>query len=181
MNFSRTRVAQPASSVWNLTKTYLHTVYFWAIFFGLIPWGINSIEPFTPLAPLRFDTTLLRPWAIGGFALFGMLGLSCGTIMAIHGHGTPLPIDTARELVILGPYRYVRNPMAIAGLSQAAFVGLFLGSPGVMLYALTGAVVWTVFVQRREEADLQYRFGDRYANYRRSVRCWVPRLRGYCA
>ena len=97
--------------------------------------------------------------------------------MAIRGQGTPLPIDTARELVIVGPYRYVRNPMAIAGLSQAAAVGLFLGSPGVVLYAITGAVVWSVFVQPREEADLLHRFGVRYAKYRREVSCWIPTWR----
>ncbi len=181
MTLNRTRVARPASPLWNLTKTYLHMAYFWPIFYGLIPCGINSIEPFTFLAPLRFDPTPWQPWAIGLFALFGAMGVWSGTIMAIRGQGTPLPVDTARELVIFGPYRYVRNPMAITGLSQAAAVGLFLGSPGVVLYALTGAVVWTVFVQPREEADLLYRFGDRYANYCRSVRCWVPRFRKYDA
>jgi protein-S-isoprenylcysteine O-methyltransferase Ste14 len=174
MNLNRTRVARPASPLWNLTKTYLHMLYFWPVFYGLLPWAINWIEPYTFLAPLRFDPTPWRPLAIGLFLLFGVLGVWCGTIMAIRGQGTPLPIDTARELVVVGPYRWVRNPMAVSGLAQAAAVGLFLGSPGVLLYAVTGGIVWTVFVQPREEADLLYRFGDNYAEYRRKVRCWVP-------
>jgi len=48
--------------------------------------------------------------------------------MAVLGNGTPLPAATARRLVIGGPYRFVRNPMAVAGLVQTVGVGLWTGS-----------------------------------------------------
>jgi protein-S-isoprenylcysteine O-methyltransferase Ste14 len=36
-------------------------------------------------------------------------------------------------LVIAGPYRYVRNPMAVAGILQGIAVGWYLGSVSVII------------------------------------------------
>jgi protein-S-isoprenylcysteine O-methyltransferase Ste14 len=113
------------------------------------------------------------------FLLGGTLGLTSGMVMAAQGRGTPLPADCARELVVIGPYRYIRNPMAVAGLAQGVGVGIALGSPAVILYAVLGGPVWHVFVRPWEEADLEQRFGDDYRHYREAVRCWQPRFPGY--
>lgn len=51
------------------------------------------------------------------------------------------------ELVIAGPYRWVRNPMAVAGVAQAASVGLILGSWLVVVYAVGGALLWNVGIR----------------------------------
>jgi protein-S-isoprenylcysteine O-methyltransferase Ste14 len=69
--------------------------------------------------------------------------------------------------------------MAVAGLAQGVAVGVFLGSPAVVLYALSGGPVWNVFVRPWEEADLERRFGEPYRRYRAAVRCWRPRFPGY--
>ena len=66
----------------------------------------------------------------------------------------------------------------VAVLVDAA-VGVFVGSPLVVLYALAGGPVWNAFVRPWEEADLERRFGDPYRRYRAAVRCWVPRLTPY--
>ncbi|MBK7951112.1 MAG: hypothetical protein IPK00_20700 [Deltaproteobacteria bacterium] len=58
------------------------------------------------------------------FALCGSLGLASSATMAIHGRGTPIPLDYPRELVVLGPYRVLRNPMVVAGIGQGVAVGL---------------------------------------------------------
>jgi protein-S-isoprenylcysteine O-methyltransferase Ste14 len=113
------------------------------------------------------------------FVLGGLLGLTSGLVMAVNGRGTPLPTDCARELVVVGPYRCIRNPMAVAGLTQGVAVGVFLGSPAVIAYALLGGPVWDLFVRPWEEADLERRFGGRYRRYRAAVRCWLPSLPGF--
>ena len=82
-------------------------------------------------------------------------------------------------MVVTGPYRYVRNPMAVAGLTQGVAVGLWLGSPAVVLYALAGGPLWNTFVRPWEEEDLVTRFGEPYRRYRERVRCWIPTIRGY--
>ena len=83
--------------------------------------------------------------------------------------------------MVSGPYRHLRNPMAVAGIAQGVAVGVVLGSPAVVLYALLGGPVWHVLVCPWEEADLESRFGAPYRRYRAAVRCWLPRFPGYQA
>jgi protein-S-isoprenylcysteine O-methyltransferase Ste14 len=97
--------------------------------------------------------------------------------MALLGEGTPLPAATARKLVVTGPYRFVRNPMAVAGAFQTIGVGLWRGSWMVIAAAIAGALAWSAFIRPSEEADLAARFGASYENYREAVRCWVPTAR----
>ena len=81
------------------------------------------------------------------------------------------------RLAITGPYRSVRNPMALAGLLQTVGVGLVVGSWMVCAIAVAGAVVWNVFIRPAEEADLAARFGEPYRRYAEHVRCWIPVFR----
>lgn len=96
--------------------------------------------------------------------------------MSQLGKGTPLPLDCPNELVIKGPYKYVRNPMAIGGIGQGISVGIYLGSILVVLYAITGAFIWHILVRPQEEKDLKKRFGDEYSNYKKTVHNWIPTL-----
>jgi len=82
-----------------------------------------------------------------------------------------------RMLVIAGPYRFVRNPMAVAGIAQGIAVGWYLGSYAVIVYSLVGAVLWHVPVRPVEECDLGERFGDDYFNYGKITRLWLPQFR----
>lgn len=171
------RVAKQAGHGWNLAKTLLHTAFFWSIFLGLIPLVIQAFEQ-----QAGIDAFQLREQGAVSLILFllaSFLGLWSGVTMAVVGRGTPLPLDTARALVIAGPYAFLRNPMALAGLAQGAAVGLFLGSPLTLAYVLFGGLLWHVGVRPMEERDLQQRFGQPYDDYRKVVRCWIPRRSGY--
>ncbi|QDT67206.1 hypothetical protein MalM25_01030 [Planctomycetes bacterium MalM25] len=165
------------SDWWNLSKTAAQTAVFWTVFLAILPWAIHSLETSSGLA--NFASNL--GWRSGGALLIGAscLGLWSGYTMAKEGHGTPLPLDCPRRLVTDGPYAYVRNPMAIAGLSQGAAVGVMIGSWGVLAYVAIGAVIWHLGVRPLEEAHLAEMFGNQYTSYRRSVRCWAPRLSPY--
>lgn len=173
------REARPATGVWNLAKTFAQTIVFWTVFLFLLPALVYYVETTLGLAWWRFAN--LPGMILGGvlFALGGSLGLTSGAVMALKGRGTPLPIDCPREMVVAGPYRYVRNPMAIAGLGQGVAVGLFLGSPAVIIYALVGGPVWNYLVRPAEEQDLEQRFGESFHAYRSAVHCWWPRIRPY--
>ena len=171
--------ARPASQRWNVAKTLMQTGLFWLTFLGLLPALVYSLETSLGLDSWRFASL---PWRIVGLVLFtlgGMLGLTSGMTMAIKGKGTPLPLDCPREIVLAGPYRYVRNPMAVAGLVQGVAVGLFVGSPAVVAYALSGGPIWNYLVRPMEERDLQQRFGKPYRAYQATVHCWWPRRHPY--
>jgi protein-S-isoprenylcysteine O-methyltransferase Ste14 len=144
-----------------------------------LPLSIFFLEGVLGLAHYRFASAF---WQLAGAIVFvagGTLGLVSAFYMVSFGHGTPLPADCPRELVIRGPYRYVRNPMAIGSFAQGIAVGLMLGSPLVVAYALAGAIGWNYLVRPWEEMDLERRFGLPYAHYRDHVRCWVPRWHPY--
>lgn len=158
-------------------KTAVQTVVFWSLALAVVPCAIVHAEAELELTRWWFASPIAELIGIAIFVPAGTLGLWSGWTMAVRGLGTPLPLDPAQRLVIDGPYRWVRNPMAIGGLLQGAGVGVFLGSPGVLLYVLAGGLLWNFSVRRWEERDLLARFGTPYERYRRVVRCWVPRRR----
>jgi protein-S-isoprenylcysteine O-methyltransferase Ste14 len=69
--------------------------------------------------------------------------------------------------------------MAVAGLTQGAAAGVWLGSWLVLAYVAAGMVVWNWGVRPLEERDLERRFGPAFDAYRAEVKCWFPRLRPY--
>ncbi|WP_372370440.1 isoprenylcysteine carboxylmethyltransferase family protein [Candidatus Uabimicrobium sp. HlEnr_7] len=174
----KAREARPAKSWWNVCKMLMQSTFFWVIFLFVIPPVIHHIEkqsiPYFLFSSADFFTISLVIFSLGG-----TLAITSGLFMAIYGQGTPLPLDCPRKLVIVGPYKYVRNPMAIGGLSQGFAVGLFLGSLGVILYTISGLIIWNFFVRRWEEQDLCERFGDSFIDYRIKVYCWWPRFSAY--
>lgn len=161
----------------NLAKTAVQIVVFWSFFLYLVPTVIVAVERNVGFP--RFQPLPLAGWLL--FTAMGAIGLYSGTIFAVRGGGTPLPLDTTTQFIVLGPYRYIRNPMAVAGTVQGVAVGLILGSLLVIAYSVAGMILWHVFARPWEEEDLAERFGEPYEEYRRRVRCWIPRLKPYPA
>lgn len=171
------RVARDGPTRRHVVTTLLQTSAFWTVFLVLLPWAIHAATTGFDLAPTPFAGH--RVLGIALFIAGSTLGLASGLHMAVRGRGTPLPLCMARELVVTGPYRHIRNPMATAGIAQGTAVGLFLGDWFVVGYALAGAVLWHTIARAPEERDLAERFGDAYRGYRDAVPLWRPRLRGY--
>lgn len=95
---------------------------------------------------------------------------------AVDGKGTLAPWDPPRDLVIRGPYRYVRNPM-ISGVVFILFgEAAVLGSWPHAAWALTFMGLNLLFIPLLEEPQLARRFGERYREYCRHVPRVIPRL-----
>ncbi|WP_053383014.1 methyltransferase family protein [Leucobacter celer] len=169
------RTARSTAARDNVGRTGAQVVVFWGLFLVVIPVVIAAVEQ-------RWGLQLAAPAAVrvaGAVILVAAsaLGIWSALAMSLRGAGTPLPSAMAHRLVVSGPYLYVRNPMALAGIAQGVAVGLMLGSWLVVLYALSGSLFWNRIVRPLEEADLQARFGAEFAAYRDRVACWIPRLR----
>ncbi|CAN5611636.1 isoprenylcysteine carboxylmethyltransferase family protein [soil metagenome] len=167
-------VAAEAPGARHLRRSLAQLVVFWTVFFVVVPMVLAAAEE-----RLRLDWPALQDgrWdrvGIVAFALASALGLWSCVTMSLVGRGTPLPAATARDLVVAGPYRCVRNPMAVAGAVQTAGIGLWRGSWTVIAVAAAGAVAWDVLIRPEEEADLAARFGPPYQRYAAAVRCWLP-------
>ena len=110
---------------------------------------------------------------VGGAAIL----LHAFARFVIEGRGTPAPIAPTARLVVGGLYRYVRNPMYLAVLAVIVGQALALGSILLFGYAAIVAVAFVVFVKTYGEPTLLATYGDAYAEYRRQVPGWIPRLR----
>lgn len=155
-----------------LMHTTIQIVVFWGVFLVIIPVIINAFEDRWNLA-YKFPILIV----VVGFALLAfssVIGVWSARAIANFGSGTPLPSQMAHHLVARGPYAFVRNPMAIAGVVQGMAMGLLIGSWLVVVYALIGSLLWNWLIRPHEETDLIERFGDEYRDYAKRVRCWWP-------
>jgi len=159
--------------------TFVQVAGFWGLFLVVVPliivffenrWmvGLAGAHPAVSTVAVALGMVVL--------ALASALGVWSAVTMSTLGRGTPLPSAMPNSLVVAGPYRWVRNPMALAGIAQGVAVGLILTSWPVVAYALAGSLVWNLVVRPHEEADLEARFGEEFRRYRRAVRCWIPRI-----
>lgn len=136
---------------------------------------------------LSLQTRALDPALGGGLGVWarpagvvlliagGAVALRCALLFVSRGRGTPAPFDPPRAFVAVGPYRWVRNPMYVGGLTALLGFGLWHRSAAMALF--TG-VVWAaahLFVVGVEEPGLVRRFGGDYEAYRRRVNRWLPR------
>ncbi len=179
ISFEKTMFRQAAetSTNWILIKTLVQVVIVWSIILVVFPYLITIIE--NKLAIEQFHFPFQKPITVVLFVAISSLGVWGSIVMSKVGKGTPLPLDHAKHLVVLGPYTFVRNPMAVSGVGQGLAVALFLGSPLVALYALMGSLIWQLIFRPLEEDDLRQRFGIEYETYCENVKCWIPRRRLY--
>jgi len=95
---------------------------------------------------------------------------------AAGGGGIGVPFNPPRELVVMGPYAWVRNPMV------AAFF-VWLSGLGFILHSISMVCVWTpaflailaMELKLVEEPELERRFGGPYRQYRARVPMFVPK------
>lgn len=160
----------------HVASTFGQIVLFWGSFLVLIPMTLAALEKRWAVA-LPFPS-FAGPAGLAVLLLASALGLWSAVVMATRGDGTPLPSAMANRLVIAGPYRWIRNPMAVAGIVQGIGVGLVLQSWLVVAYAVAGSAVWNYVVRPLEESDLAERFGEEFQRYRDTVSCWIPRAPG---
>ena len=120
----------------------------------------------------------------GGWAVVAVVLIACGIVVLLdafirfaRADGTPAPPAPTAHLVVVGPYRYVRNPMYLAVLTIILGQSLLFGSVGALLYAGIVLLAVGLFVRGYEEPTLEFEYGDEYREYRRSVRGWIPRVR----
>ena len=144
---------------------------FFALWFWLLPPWLGFHVDASGAARWR--------WIAGVPSVLGFaVALRCIWDFGRTGHGTPAPFIPPQRLVVVGFYRYVRNPM---------YLGFFVGWVG--LWVVFGrlnmtAIEWTaaavlgvnLFVWFYEEPTLRKTFGADYEEYCRNVRRWVPRL-----
>ena len=125
---------------------------------------------------------LLIPWDDPGlrFQLFGVpvliLGFAgllwCVRDFYVAGKGTLAPWSPPQRLVIVGLYRYSRNPMYVSVLTVLVGWALCFGVRALWIYTLVVAIAFQVRVVAAEEPTLARMHGAAWTEYRQRVRRW---------
>lgn len=152
----------------------VRTVLYLAIIVGLVVIFLPA-ETIERTGLARASSTGISQFAGAMITLAGVgLALWCALTFALVGRGTPLPFDPPRRLVIAGPYRWVRNPMAMGAGSALVGVALFYESLPWFLFAGLFMLAIHAFVMLYEEPTLRRMFGAQYAVYCTRVSRWLP-------
>ena len=152
----------------------------------ILPFTVLLIIPATILWATGFKIGwgLGLPWdgviVLAGALLMGsgLYYLSITIWLFINiGRGTLAPWSPTSKLVVIGPYRHVRNPM-ISGVSMTLLgESIVVGSLGIFILFLLFFIINHIYFIYSEEPGLATRFGDEYLAYKRNVPRWIPRMR----
>ena len=148
-----------------------------------LPFMVTVILPFL----LYSAGANLMPLPPGAFKPVGAIIYTLGLGMQLYttflfwqyAQGTLAPWQPTQKLVVRGPYRYCRNPMITAVVMMLLGEAFFFNALGIMIWACAFFVMNTLFFIFKEEPDMLARFGDSYAEYKKHVPRWLPRLRPY--
>ena len=153
----------------NFLKSILHNIGVLAVGFTVGLLGIKAdhlfdLSNFHSTSLLVFGLTLLmagfllRVWATYDFYKHQM------KVIVLHAQ---------QALITSGPYRYSRHPLYLGG-NVFIFYGfaLFLGSISALIL-ITLHLPIIEWMARREERQLEARFGDEYREYKKRVRRWI--------
>ena len=95
------------------------------------------------------------------------------------GEGTPGPWRPISNLIISGPYSYVRNPMILGAVGLLLFESALFASIPLFLWAIVFFVSNIFYFKIFEEKELIKRFGGDYEDYMNTVPMLFPKFTPY--
>jgi protein-S-isoprenylcysteine O-methyltransferase Ste14 len=120
-------------------------------------------------------------WVAGGIvAGFGLtIMFLCISSFIRVGKGTLAPWSPPKKFVVVGLYRYVRNPMILGVIIVLLGEAIIFHSLPILKWAGYFFVINTIYFLIFEEPQLEGRFGQDYLTYKKKVGRWLPRLTPY--
>ncbi len=154
------------------------------LFFTIIaPGTITMLLPYFLLSGAH-EKFVAHTWQWLG-AIPALLGVGiylwCAKDFAAHGRGTPAPYDPPKQLVVTGPYRFVRNPMYVGIVIILLGEALLFAEATLLLYTALVLFGFHLRVRLYEEPTLQRLFGETFAQYCANVPRWLPLRKNFTA
>ena len=126
---------------------------------------------------LNFPLILL-PVIFGSLLIISGIYLLVITNNLFHviGKGTLAPWHPPKELVIIGPYKYIRNPMIVAVLLILFGEVIITGSVILFSWFIIFLITNVIYFIYSEEPALVKRFGSDYKKYKEAVPMFIPKF-----
>ena len=144
----------------------------------LFPGVVTVYIPYRILAPVVVPSP--DSWSLPQYAATLVLIVGV-TILLVSiwsfarvGKGTLAPFDETKKLIVIGLYRYVRNPMYLAVVMILLAESWFFWSSRLLTYAGICFVVANLIVIGYEENRLRFKYGDEFRRYCAHVGRWIP-------
>lgn len=130
------------------------------------------------LADWRTVSVAVRALGVVFIVIGGIVMAATFVRFPAEGSGTPFPTDppSSQNVIVGGPYRYVRNPMYVSFVPAIIGQALLLSRPVPAIYTAALLAALAAFVHWYEEPTLVRRFGRQYETYREQVPGWWPRM-----
>ena len=88
--------------------------------------------------------------------------------------GTPFPMLPNKKLLIVGPFKYCRNPMTLGTILAYSGISILIGSFTALLAVAIFAALLIVYLKIIEEKELELRFGSEYIEYKEKTPFIIP-------
>jgi protein-S-isoprenylcysteine O-methyltransferase Ste14 len=134
---------------------------------GVVAFGV----PLTVIV-LSGQTRILQPWGLA-LLVAGIVGLLwCVRDFYVAGRGTLAPWAPPERLVIVGLYRFSRNPMYVSVMLILLGWAASFRSQGLLIYALCVGAAFHLRVIWNEEPYLARTHGSQWSDYKAHVPRW---------
>jgi protein-S-isoprenylcysteine O-methyltransferase Ste14 len=173
------RFSQWASHEYTFPQRLVATLFAGVLFAFLIPFTLIQVVP-------RLDTALGLPSLFFGIVnyILGAILLLTGAVYAFwsiatqlaQARGTPLPMMATQTLLVSGPFRHCRNPMAFGTFLLYLGIGILVGSISSILAVALFAALLLIYIKRVEERELAARFGQAYLEYKAATPFIIPKI-----
>lgn len=150
---------------WKIARSFILPF----IYFVIVPIAIHYL-----FEPLKFQNTFST--IIGSLFILTGIGFVTWTniLFVAFAEGTMLRFDAPKKMVVLGPFRYVRNPIAIGVITVLWGESMLFGSLFIFGWSLLYFALINAYILYIEEPELDTKFGQAYLKYKSMVPRWIP-------
>lgn len=153
----------------NLLKSVLHNVGVVIVGLG-VAWVGTMIDALLGIGEFHGTAASVAAWLL---LAMGFLLRAWATFHFYAHRMRVISLEPQAALITSGPYRFSRNPLYLGGNVFIFFgAALLFGSPAALVITALHLPLMDRFV-RREEAQLERKFGADWLRYKAQARRWL--------